>query len=218
MKDFLKKKRVGSSTGAILMIIIGLFLVIFPDKTAITVALVIGWILLIAGGVAAVISLMSKPVTEPDNPATVSSSFGAARLTVIIFSLIVAFIGIWMIVAPTSVIGLIPVILGLMLVVDAINNFRLAAECRSYKDSSWFFLIVIGVVSLIFGIICILEGFSVVAFGLRIVGIILIIDGISDIYILYRTSNAQKAYNMNHSEEVTIDVEYEEVIDSKKNS
>jgi uncharacterized membrane protein HdeD (DUF308 family) len=60
---------------------------------------------------------------------------------------------------------------------------------------------------MILGVVCIVEAFGIVTFAIKIIGVALIYNGISNIYIAIVSSRSERIYRKNHG---TIDVEFNE--------
>lgn len=116
--------------------------------------------------------------------------------------LVVLAVGIWFLVQPKVVVSLIPIVIGLVLIFTAsgallrqwMPKIRLRRlECR--PDFS--------IISLIFGIICVTNAFDVMKTATVVVGIILIFNGVSNIWITSRATKAESAYNKQKEFEAT---------------
>ena len=68
----------------------------------------------------------------------------------------------------------------------------------------------LGLISFILGILCIVKAFGVASFAMKFIGIALIYDGISDLWIASRVIKTAKRMKQ---EESALDVEYKEVDD-----
>ena len=70
-----------------------------------------------------------------------------------------------------------------------------------------------GVISLVFGVLCIVHAIGLVAFAMKLIGVALIYDGISDLWIVIQRAKAMKN---KEAENAALEVEYQEVVDEEQ--
>lgn len=161
---------IATSIGAsLLMIIFGLILLLFPGLTIDIIRWVVS-IFLIVSGASSIIIELSKTSTG-----TISMFDG---FVVGVLSLV---LGIVIIIYPT-ILNLIPIILGIWFILSSAFSLRLAAGLRdTIGGGSWVFALILAVLSIITGLILIINpaGSSegIVAF----IGIMMIIYSIINI-------------------------------------
>ena len=101
--------------------------------------------------------------------------------------LIVLLIGIWIFLRPESIVSLIPIVIGVILCVHGIQDLKLAVETKRN---------------------CYGNAFGMVKLALQFIGIALIYDGISDLWVANRAVHAAK---MMKQEAEAVDVDYKEI-------
>lgn len=69
----------------------------------------------------------------------------------------------------------------------------MAWETKQNGYEKWWSAMLLGIVSLAFGVICIVNAFGVVSLAMKFIGVALAYDGISDLWIVSRTAKAAKA-------------------------
>lgn len=177
---------------ALICVALGVILLIWPDKTIdiFCKILAIGLIIL---GVADMVSFfMDKRI----------HTFAGA------LGLIVFLVGIWVFIRPESVVSLIPIVIGVILCVHGIQDLKLAMETKGNGYDKWWSMLIIAAISLVFGVLCIVNAFGMVKLALQFIGIALIYDGISDLWVANRAVHTAKAMKQ---EAEALDVEYKEV-------
>ena len=109
---------------------------------------------------------------------------------------------------PETVVSLVPIVIGVILVVLGIKDIRLAVETKRNRYDRWWSVLIMAVVSLALGILCIVYAFGLVKMAMIGVGIALIYDGLSDLWIVSRAAKAAK-----NAKQVAdaLDVEYKEL-------
>lgn len=194
IKDFFKRIRLGTIVSALLTIALGVVVIIYPDQVPIYAAKVVGGFLMIMGGVGLIANIISEDHGR-------WFLFG---------NLIILLLGVWIFFMPKTVLSLIPMFLGVLLIIDAINDFKIGADARRYEYPGWIWHILFGVICAVLGMICICSSFGVIEFGMILIGISLIFDGITDFFIVFQANRAQKAYTNAVKTAEAIDVEYTE--------
>ena len=96
--------------------------------------------------------------------------------------------------------------------INAMNCTTESANLRygTHGYEKWWSPMILGIISLALGIICIVNAFGVVSLAMKFIGVALIYDGISDLWIVSRTAKAAKAMKQ---EADALDVDYKEVDD-----
>lgn len=177
---------------ALFSIVMGVILVAWPETTLDIICKAIA-IILIVMGAAELVSYFWNKITY-----SLSGILG----------LVVLLIGIWIFVKPQSVLSLIPIVIGVILAVHGIQDLKVAFDTKRNGYARWWSMLLMAVISLVLGIVCIVNAFGVVALTMQIIGIALVYDGISDIWIVYKASKYAKAMK---EEQEALDVDYKEV-------
>ena len=120
-----------------------------------------------------------------------------------LLGLMVLAVGIWFLVQPKVVVSLIPIVIGLVLIFHSIRSIIEAVDARKYGYGGWSVGLIFSIISLIFGIICVTNAFDVMKTATVVVGIILIFNGVSNIWITSRATKAESAYNKQKEFEAT---------------
>ena len=100
-------------------------------------------------------------------------------------------------------VSLIPIVIGLVLIFHSIRSIIEAVNARKYGYGGWSVGLIFSIISLIFGIICVTNAFDVMKTATVVVGIILIFNGVSDIWITSRATKAESSYNKQKEYEAT---------------
>lgn len=130
-----------------------------------------------------------------------------------VLGFIVILVGIWIFIQPESIVSLVPIVIGVILCVHGIQDLKLAIETKGNGYEKWWSMLIIAAISLVFGVLCIVNAFGMVKLALQFIGIALIYDGISDLWVANRAIRAAKAMKQ---EAEALDVEYKEVKDEEE--
>jgi uncharacterized membrane protein HdeD (DUF308 family) len=115
--------------------------------------------------------------------------------------------GIWFLLMPSVAVSLIPVVIGILLLCHGIRAIKESVTAVKYGYSKLGPSIALGIISLVCGAICIFDAFGVMENAVMIVGIVLVLNGLSNIWISLRVTHAERAYNRQSG---PVDVEFVE--------
>lgn len=179
MKGFLKGLKVNYTASALACVILGLVLLIWPGTTTQIVCMLLGSVLLIYGGVHVVIYLLNKERTM------ISQGM-------MLLGIIVAVIGLWILVRPEMIIMAVPVIVGILIAIHGIHNISQAVSLKRDGYDGWWIACLMGVLTAALGAVLIYNPFKVVNTVVRLIGIFLIYDGLSDMWIISKVFQVKK--------------------------
>ncbi len=192
MRETLKRVKADVTLSAILCVALGVVLVFWSEETIHVICKLLAVGLMIIGGV----NLAGYFISHFKQ--TFTGILGA----------IVLLIGFWIFLKPETVVSLVPIVIGVILVVHGIKDIRLAVETKRNRYDRWWSVLIMAVVSLALGILCIVYAFGLVKMAMIGVGIALIYDGLSDLWIVSRAAKTAK-----NAKQVAdaLDVEYKEL-------
>ena len=181
MKDFLKRIKADYLLSSLVCILLGIVFIVWRGAVLDVMGSIFAVVLIILG-----VIYLSSYFLE-----IITNGFSA------IMGIIVLALGIWFLIQPDIVVSIIPILIGVVLIFHGVRGLMETLAAKKYGYSSWGVNMVLCIISIAFGI---MEKATIV------VGIILIYNGISNIWIASRSTKAEKAYNKEH----TIDVEFVE--------
>lgn len=192
MKETLKRVKADVILSAILCFALGVVLIIWSTETINILCRVLAAGLMIIGMV------------------NIISYFRDKRMHMFsgVLGLIVLLIGVWLFFRPDSVVSFIPIVIGVILAVHGAQDIKLAIETKRNGYEKWWSVLLMGVVSLALGVVCIVYAFGVISLALKVIGVALIYDGLSDLWIVSRVSKSAKQKKL---EEEALEAEYKEV-------
>lgn len=164
MRDFLKKITSHIIISAIVSIILGVVLLIWPDDSAkvILYALAIG--LAILGIINVVTYIRTKEF------------FGSIIMGVIELILAIIFF-----IFPTQVGSIIAVVIGAFIVIAGVVNVISAVDLKNMQVGSWGWILALNVILVIAGIVVIINPFPSLLVFAQVLGVILICQGVVDV-------------------------------------
>lgn len=197
MTDFLKGLKANYTISAILCVLLGLVLIIWPGTTTQIVCMSLGIVLLAYGIIQIAIYLFNRERT------IISQGM-------MLLGIVFAVIGTWILLKPEMIIMAVPVIVGVLIVIHGLHNIVQAIALQKDRYERWWVALIFGLLTVIFGGILIYNPFEAVELVVRLIGAFLIYDGLSDIWILSRVSKVKK------DKERIIDAEFVDIEDDER--
>lgn len=175
MERILKRIKANVMVSAFICMALGIILVVWPGLSVRMVCMAIGVVLVING-----ISRLMNFIFGRDG-----SIFSQMNL---VMGIIITVIGGWILFQPNTIIAMIPILVGIIIVIHGINNLQQTVSlCRSRYDK-WWVALLLALITIGFGVLLIFNPFVAVDTLIRFIGLFLIYDGASDIWIMSRVS------------------------------
>lgn len=177
--DFLKRIKANYTVSALICIVLGLVLLIWPGTTTQVVCMVLGAVLFLYGLSQVLAYAFTKEKT------IVSQGM-------LVLGIVFLVIGTWILLKPDMIIKAVPMIVGALIVIHGLHNALQAVELKKNGYEKWWLALIFAVLTVILGVVLICMPFTVVDTVVRLIGIFLIYDGVSDIWILSRVFKTRK--------------------------
>ncbi len=191
MERILKRIKTNVMVSAFICMTLGIILVVWPGLSVKVVCMAIGVVLLIPG-----ISRLMNFIFGRDG-----SVFSQMNL---IMGIIITVIGGWILFQPGTIIAMIPILVGIIIVIHGINNLQQTMSLCQSRYDKWWVALLLALVTIGFGVLLIFNPFAAVDTLIRFIGIFLIYDGVSDIWIMSRVSKNVKEVRQ-EMEALTVD-------------
>lgn len=150
----------------LILIVAGLWLVLFPTFPLKIICMVLGLFILVQG--------IMKIVDAVKAPAGTGSSLFMG----IVFSVV----GGVLVLSPNFIISIFPTVVGIYILIEGINEIRMALQLRQALSSRWLPALLVGAAIAIVGVIIIFNPFGALSVTLRVAGIALIISGVGEFF------------------------------------
>lgn len=174
MFDLLRRIRVNFVLTAILTLILGILLITSPGTAMRTVFLLVGWTLVISGAASLLTALLSKgqPVGQGD----------------LVLGLVQVATGLVVLMRPGFLMSLAGIVVGFVLLIHGIHDIQHARESKAL-GYEWKLSMGVGIAAVVMGVIVMVNPFSTLETLLRIAGIFLLVDGVADLLMVWRTTH-----------------------------
>ncbi len=177
MKQAMKAIRFDIYVSAIMSLVLGILFVVFPVESGSVISVFSGIMILIF----AIFMLIGA----------IANRMGLS-IPAIILAILLGAIGIWIIVNPLKFAVIVYIAVGVMLAVHGIQSIVSAFSVKSMGVKTWWLMLIVGILSVIFGFYCIFCSFGAFVAASVIVGVMLILDAISTVIVAIRVSKYQK--------------------------
>ena len=179
MKNFIKQTKISFILMAILYIIFGLLFIVRPDFTNKAIIIVLGAILSIYG--------ISKILTyvKSDDVEKVQSFHLSTGVIILL-------IGIYLLIKPRVIVSILGAILGFFLFLHGALNFQHAFNLKNMDYEKWWISAIFGIIAICFGFYGIINPTSISPAFSIVIGLGMIISGLSDIFMIYKLSSYTK--------------------------
>ena len=182
MKDILKAIKADYLLSSVLCIALGVIFIIMRDG----VINLLGSVLAIAMIVIGAVYLGSFFLNFLTNGFSV------------FLGIMILAVGIWFLLQPAVIVSLIPIVIGVLLLFHGIRALKEILEARKFGFSAWGAGLILAIVSIVCGLICVFDAFGVMEKAVILVGIILIFNGVSNLWITLSATRAEKEYHKYH--------------------
>ncbi len=160
--------------------VIGLSMLIEPEFISNIICYIIGAFCLIMGGLAIYTYICSE-------------AYGPLGVSFLILSIIFISLGLFIVFNPVAFASFIPLVMGLLLVIESFCKMQSSFTLKKYNYDAWYQVLIVSIIVFILGIVLIVSPFKTAILLIRILGLILVIDGISSIVTAGSYSQIEKA-------------------------
>lgn len=189
MKEFLRRIKADYLLSSLLCILLGIVFIIWKDGVIDLMGSVFAIVLIVIGAVylgSFFLNLVTNGLS-------------------VLMGIIILAVGIWFLIQPSVIVSLIPIVIGVVLLFHGARALKETLDAKKFGYQPWGVNLVLALISIVFGIVCIFDAFGVMEKAIILVGIILVFNGLSNIWIAVTVSRAARDYERRNS---AIDVEF----------
>ena len=162
-----------------LYLIFGIIMLFFPDMIIKSVCYLVG-IMFLFVGVSGVVMYVKTDVK------TAFASF------TLVTSIIFGAFGIYVLLNPEAFASFLPLVVGIFLLVDSVSKLSMAFDLKKVEYKNWWHMLVVAFIILGCGLLLVFNPFEALSISVQIIGAILIVDSISNIFTIYSYSKIEK--------------------------
>jgi uncharacterized membrane protein HdeD (DUF308 family) len=184
MKEIFKTIKWNTTISALVCIGAGIALFVWPELFTLMACRAIAMLLVVVG----VVHLLSYLLERRE----AFRQQADLAIGAVLFAL-----GLWMTLSPGFFISLIPLVLGAVVLVHGIQDIRYGLSLKKTAYEYWWSAVIFGIFSVLFGLTMIANPFGSASALTMLVGVALIYDGISDLWIVSRLSRSARRFSQN---------------------
>ena len=192
MINYFKNLKANYTVSAVICMVVGLVLIIWPGTSTQVVCMVLGGVLLLYGIIQIVLYLIARERT-------------LYLQGMLMLGIVFGVLGAWILFRPDVIIRTVPVIVGLIIIIHGIHNVTQAFDLKRMNYDRWWIALLFGAFTVVLGVILVRNPFKVVNTVVRVIGAFLVYDGLSDAWIISRIFKTRK------DKETVIDAEAVEI-------
>ena len=160
---------------SILYFLLGIVMFFFPEMVSDFICYLIG-LMFMFFGVAAVVMYFRSEFKTP----YVS--------TILISGIVIGALGIYIYLNPRTFASFIPLVVGAFMVADAVSKLSIALDMKKLEYINWWHILIVSFIILGCGLLLIFNPFGVVTVSIMVIGSVLIVNAITNIYTIYSYS------------------------------
>lgn len=179
MKSFIQDMKQNYFVNAIVMVVLGLVLVIWPHSFGVMLCYLLGGALILMG----VIQLISFLRGE---------RLGFFNKFNMIMGIVLVLLGIWICTQPRIVLSIIPVAVGIIVIFHGLMDIQYTLDIKRTGNTKWWIALIAAILTLVIGVMLVLNPFTAYEITMILLGIAMLYDGGSDLVLLVFSYLAQK--------------------------
>ena len=177
--NYIKSLKVNYSLSAVICVILGIVLLVWPGQSTQVVCMVLGIVLAGFGLIQIILYLATKEKTMISH-------------SMMMLGVVLAVIGGWIVLKPETIIKAVPMIVGILIVIHGLHNAVQAIDLKKMQYDNWWVALLLSLLTVALGVVLICNPFTIVDTVVRIIGAFLVYDGLSDMWILSRVFKTKK--------------------------
>lgn len=177
--NYIKSLKVNYSLSAVICVILGIVLLVWPGQSTQVVCMVLGIVLGGFGLIQIILYLATKEKTMVSH-------------SMMMLGVVLAVIGGWIVLKPETIIKAVPMIVGILIVIHGFHNAVQAIDLKKMQYDNWWVALLLSLLTVALGVVLICNSFTIVDTVVRIIGAFLVYDGLSDMWILSRVFKTKK--------------------------
>lgn len=175
----IKSLKMNYSVTALICALLGLILLIWPGQTTQIACITVGAVLGIYGVLQIIFYLATKEKTMMSH-------------SMMVFGIVLVVIGGFIVWKPETIMKAIPMIVGILIIIHGLHNGVQAIDLKKMGYSNWWIALLLAVLTVALGIILVCNPFDALDAVVRLIGIFLLYDGLSDMWILSRVFKTRR--------------------------
>lgn len=171
MKSIIQDMKHNYFINAVIMVILGIVLVIWPHILGVMLCYLLGGALIVMG----VFQLISFLRGE---------RLGFYNKFVMMMGIVLVLLGIWICAQPRIVLSIIPVVVGIIVLIHGLMDIQYTLDIKKAGSEKWWIALIAAALTLIVGLLLMLNPFTAYEITMVLLGVAMLYDGGSDLALL----------------------------------
>ena len=164
---------------SVLYLLFGIVMLFFPGLVITSVCYLVG-IMFLFVGLSGIVMYMKTEIK------TAFTSF------TLVMSIIFGAFGVYVLLNPEAFESFLPLVMGIFLLVDSVSKLSMAFDLKKFEYQNWWQMLIVAFILLGCGLLLVFNPFEALAVSVQIIGAILIVDAVSNIFTIYNYSKIDK--------------------------
>ncbi len=179
MKSVIQDMKHNYFINAVIMVILGIVLVIWPHILGVMLCYLLGGALIVMG----IFQLISFLRGE---------RLGFYNKFVMMMGIVLVLLGIWICAQPRIVLSIIPVVVGIIVLIHGLMDIQYTLDIKKAGSEKWWIALIAAALTLIVGLLLVLNPFTAYEITMVLLGVAMLYDGGSDLALLLFSYLAQR--------------------------
>ncbi len=179
MKSIIQDMKHNYFVNAVIMVLLGLVLVIWPHILGVLLCYLLGGALIVMG----VFQLISFLRGE---------RLGFYNKFVMMMGIVLVLLGIWICTQPHIVLSIIPVVVGIIVLIHGLMDIQYTLDIKKAGSTKWWIALIAAILTLVVGLLLVFNPFTAYEITMVLLGIAMLYDGGSDLAPLLFSYLAQR--------------------------
>lgn len=179
MRSIIQDMKHNYFINAVIMVILGAILVIWPQILGNILCYILGGALILMGA----FQLFGFICGE---------RLGFYNKFSMLMGIVLVLMGIWVCVKPHVVLSIIPVVVGIIILLHGLMDIQYTLDIKKTGNQKWWIGLIAALITAVFGLVLIMKPFAAYEVTMILIGIAMLYDGISDLALLLFSYLAQK--------------------------
>ncbi len=168
MKSIIQDMKHNYFVNAVIMVLLGLVLVIWPHILGVLLCYLLGGALIVMG----VFQLISFLRGE---------RLGFYNKFVMMMGIVLVLLGIWICTQPHIVLSIIPVVVGIIVLIHGLMDIQYTLDIKKAGSTKWWIALIAAILTLVVGLLLVFNPFTAYEITMVLLGIAMLYDGGADL-------------------------------------
>lgn len=179
MKSIIQDMKKNYIVNAVIMVVLGLVLVIWPDFLGEMLCYLLGGALILMGAIQLVGFLRGERL-------------GIYNKFNMLMGIVLVLLGLWICTQPHIVLSIIPVVVGIIVLLHGLMDIQYTLDIKRTGNTKWWIALIAAIVTLVFGLVLVFNPFAAYETVMILLGVAMLYDGGSDLVLLIFSYLAQR--------------------------